>query len=148
VEIHSNWLHWTWSLGDLLKNPKDETTTAAIKDLCTKISGEFNTHELFKQIATLKDLLDSGHWLFTSPGTIIVITILVVVVTLFTWKTFCGSQTQALSKVVSSTANQTLSVPPPLMVFNRTMAAVTVTLNYEGLPLILSFNYKLMFISL
>jgi hypothetical protein len=114
---------------ELLNHPKDETITAAIKDLCTKISGEFNTHELFKQIATLKDLLASGHWLFTSPGTMIVITILVVLVTFSTWKTCCVSQTQALSTAVSSTVNKSLSSPPPLLVFNRTIATVTVTLN-------------------
>ncbi len=42
VEVHSKWLDWTWSMGELFNYPDNETLTATIVELCTKISGKFH----------------------------------------------------------------------------------------------------------
>jgi hypothetical protein len=77
-----------------------------------KISGEFNADKHFKQLATLNGLLASGHWLFTLPGAVIVIAILVVEVTSCICRKCCRSGTKAPTLAAQL-------APPPLLVFNK-----------------------------
>ncbi len=40
MEVHSKWLDWTWTLGELFQQPKNEIVTTAIEKLRTKILRE------------------------------------------------------------------------------------------------------------
>jgi hypothetical protein len=42
IEIHSKWLDWTWTSGQLFPQPENEVVTTAIEKLWTKISGKFD----------------------------------------------------------------------------------------------------------
>jgi hypothetical protein len=105
-----------------LKHLEDEAIAAPIEELCMKITGELNADKHLKQLATLNGLLASGHWLFTSPGAVIVITILVVEVTSCIWRKCCRSVTMALTLAAPL-------APPPLLVFNKMITSVMVTLS-------------------
>jgi hypothetical protein len=46
VEVHSKWPNWTWTLGELLQQPKNEIVSATIQKIWTQIYVKFDTHEL------------------------------------------------------------------------------------------------------
>jgi hypothetical protein len=46
VEVHSKWLDWTWTLGELFQQPKNEIMNKAIEKIRTKISGKFDANTL------------------------------------------------------------------------------------------------------
>jgi hypothetical protein len=78
ITIHSKWLDWTWTLGQLFQQPENEVVTAAIAKLRTKISGKFNTEVLLHELETMtkeaKELAKEvpfNHWIFTSPSAMI-----------------------------------------------------------------------------
>jgi hypothetical protein len=41
-EVHSKWLDWTWTFGELFQQPENEIVTDAIKKLWTQISGKLD----------------------------------------------------------------------------------------------------------
>jgi hypothetical protein len=49
IEIHSKWLDWTWSLGQLFQQPENEMVTTAIDKLRTKISSKFDAEVLLHE---------------------------------------------------------------------------------------------------
>ncbi len=72
---------------------EDKTVITLIHDLCTQITGEFNTDELLKLIAAIKDPLNSSHWTFTSLGVMIVMALMTMIIGLCIWKKCCGTPT-------------------------------------------------------
>jgi len=42
IEIHSKWLDWTWTLGQLFQELENEVVTKAIAKLQNKILGKFD----------------------------------------------------------------------------------------------------------
>jgi hypothetical protein len=84
IEIYSKWLDWTWTLGQLFQQLENEvvTTTTAIAKLRNKILGKFNAEVLLHELETMtkeaKELAKEvpfNHWIFTSPGTMIGVTL-------------------------------------------------------------------------
>ena len=76
--IHSKWLDWTWTLGQLFKQEESAVDATAIAQLRTRISGRFNAEVLLNELATMtkeaKELAKEtpfNHWIFTSPGAMI-----------------------------------------------------------------------------
>jgi hypothetical protein len=66
IEIHSNWLDWTWTLGQLFQQPENEVVTAAIEKLCTKNSGKFYAEVLLHDLKTMVKENTTDHWTFTT----------------------------------------------------------------------------------
>jgi hypothetical protein len=52
-EIHSKWLDWTWTLGQLFQQPESEMVTTANDKLRTKISGKFDAEILLHELKTM-----------------------------------------------------------------------------------------------
>ncbi len=50
VTIHSKWLDWTWTLGQLFQQPENKVVTKAIAKLWTKISGKFDAEVLLHEL--------------------------------------------------------------------------------------------------
>jgi hypothetical protein len=74
IKIHSMWLDWTWTLGQLFQQPESEMDTTAIDKLCTKISGKFDAKILLHKLETMtKEAkeIPVNHWTFTTPGAMI-----------------------------------------------------------------------------
>jgi hypothetical protein len=74
IEIHSKWLDWTWTLGQLFQQPESEMVTTAIDKLRTKISGKFEAKVLLHEQETMtKEAKENpvSHWTFTMPGAMI-----------------------------------------------------------------------------
>jgi len=71
INIHSKWLDWTWTLGQLFQQPENEVVTAAIEKLHTKISGKFDTEVLPHELKTKAKENTTDHWTFTTPGAMI-----------------------------------------------------------------------------
>ena len=42
LEIHSKWLNWTWTLGQLFQQPENDKVTKAIDRLRERIAGRFD----------------------------------------------------------------------------------------------------------
>ena len=53
IAIHSKWLDWTWTLGQLFQQSENEVVTAAIAKLRTKISGKFDAEVLLHELETM-----------------------------------------------------------------------------------------------
>ncbi len=74
IKIHSKWLDWTWTLGQLFQQPENEKVTAAINRLLTKISGKFDAEILINELEMMtKEAKENtiNHWTFTTPGAMI-----------------------------------------------------------------------------
>jgi len=53
ITIHSKWLDWTWTLGQLFQQPENEVVTATIANPRTNISGKFTTKVLLHELETM-----------------------------------------------------------------------------------------------
>jgi hypothetical protein len=74
LEIHSKWLDWTWTLGQLFQQPENEKVTKAIDRLRERISGRFDADILINELETMtKEAKEEPltHWIFTTPGTML-----------------------------------------------------------------------------
>jgi hypothetical protein len=71
IEVHSKWLDWTLTLGQLFQQPEREMITTAINKLQTKISRKFNAEILLHELETMtKEAkeIPVNHWTFTTQG--------------------------------------------------------------------------------
>jgi hypothetical protein len=74
IKIHSKWLDYTWTLGQLFQQPESEMVTTAIDKLRTKISGKFDAEILLHELETMTKAAKENpisHWTFTTPGAMI-----------------------------------------------------------------------------
>jgi hypothetical protein len=74
TEIHSKWLDWTWTIGQLFQQPENEKVTKAIDQLRQRISGKFDADTLINELQQMT--LESkskqfNHWDFSIPGAMI-----------------------------------------------------------------------------
>jgi hypothetical protein len=53
VKVHSMWLNWTRTLGELFQQRENEIITASIESLQTQISRKFDADELLHKLDTL-----------------------------------------------------------------------------------------------
>jgi hypothetical protein len=121
ITIHSKWLDWTWTLGQLFLQSENEVVTTAIAKLQTKISGKFDAEVLLHELETMtkeaKELAKEvpfNHWIFTSPGTMIGATLVCLFILFCCWR-LCRSNNTA-APVLYPTAP-----PAPPTVFNMTV---------------------------
>jgi hypothetical protein len=98
IEIHSNWLDWTWILGQLFQQPENEVVTTAIAKLRNKISGKFNAEVLLHELETMtkeaKELAKEvpfNQWIFTSPGAMIGATLVCLFILFCCWRICKGN---------------------------------------------------------
>jgi hypothetical protein len=82
IEVHSKLLDWTWTLGKLFQQPKNEIVTAAMEKLQTKIAGKFATDVLLHKLDTLMKEVTPEHWTFTSLGVMIAGTMIIFLIRL------------------------------------------------------------------
>jgi hypothetical protein len=71
IEIHSKWLDWTWTMGQLFQQPESKLVTTAIDKLRTKISGKFDAEILLHELEIMTKENPISHWTFTTPGAMI-----------------------------------------------------------------------------
>ena len=121
IAIHSKWLDWTWTLGQLFQQSENEVVTTAIAKLRTKISGKFDAEVLLHELETMtkeaKELAKEvpfNHWIFTSPGAMIGATLVCLFILFCCWR-LCRSNTSA-PPIPYPTAP-----PAPPTVFNMTV---------------------------
>ena len=124
IAIHSKWLDWTWTLGQLFQQSENEVVTAAIAKLRTKISGKFDAEVLLHELETMtkeaKELAKEvpfNHWIFTSPGAMIGATLVCLFILFCCWR-HCRSNTTA-----PPTPYPTAPLAPPT-IFNMTVDPV------------------------
>jgi hypothetical protein len=116
IEIHSKWLDWTWTLGQLFCQPENHIVTAAIEKLRTKISRKFDAEvQLHKLEAMIKDKV-TNHCTFTTPGAMIRGAIISLFFLFCCWKA-CYRSGPAPAPYPTPTAP---SAPlAPLTIFNK-----------------------------
>jgi hypothetical protein len=74
IEIHSKWLDWTWTMGQLFQQLESKMVTTAINKLRTKISDKFDAEILLHELEIMtKEAKENpvSHWTFTTPGAMI-----------------------------------------------------------------------------
>jgi hypothetical protein len=74
IEIHSKWLDWTWTLGQVFQQPENEKATEAIDQLHTKISGKFDAEILINKLLMMTKeakVNTFDHWTFTTSGAMV-----------------------------------------------------------------------------
>jgi hypothetical protein len=91
IEIHSKWLDWTWTLGQLFQQLENEVVTTAIEKLWTKISGKFNPEVLLHELETMAKENTTDHWTFTTPGAKIRGSIVCLFLLFCCWRACCQS---------------------------------------------------------
>ncbi len=121
ITIHSKWLDWTWTLGQLFQQSENEVVTTAIAKLWTKISGKFDAEVLLHELETMtkeaKELAKEvpfNHWIFTSPGAMIGATLVCLFILFCCWR-LCRNSTPALPTPYP------MAPPAPPTVFNMTV---------------------------
>jgi hypothetical protein len=122
IEIHSKWLDWTWTLGQLFQQLENEVVTVAIDKLRRNISGKFDAKVLLHELETMtkeaKELAKEvpfNHWIFTSPGALISATLVCMFMLFCCWR-ICRNNGPASAPAPYLTAP---SAPPT--VFNMTV---------------------------
>jgi hypothetical protein len=93
LEIHSKWLDWTWTLGQLFQQPESEMVATAIDKLCTKISGKFDAKILLHELETMTKVakeIPVNHWTFSTPGAMISRAIICLFILFCCWRV-CSS---------------------------------------------------------
>ncbi len=122
IEIHSKWLDWTGTLGQLFQQLENEMVTTAIDKLPAKISGKFDAevllHELEAMTKEAKDMAKEvpvNHWIFTTPGAMIGGTLVCLFMLFCCWRA-CQN-----SGPTPTQAPYPSAPPAPLTVFNMTV---------------------------
>jgi hypothetical protein len=94
IEIHSQWLDWTWTLGQLFQQPESEMVTTALDKLQTKISGKFDTEILLHELETMTkeaNEIPVHHWTFTTPAAMISGALVCLFILFCCWRDFRNS---------------------------------------------------------
>jgi hypothetical protein len=116
IEIHSKWLDWTWTLGELFQQPENGKVTKAINQLQERISGKFDAEILINELEMMtKEAKEEplNHWTFTTPGAMIGGAIISLLLLFCCWR-MCGS--------TGNIAYPAPSAPPaPTLILNWTV---------------------------
>jgi hypothetical protein len=123
ITIHSKWLDWTWTLGQLFKQEESAVVASAIAQLRTRISGRFDAEVLINELATMtkeaKELAKEApfnHWIFTSPGAMIGATLVCLFILFCCWRVCRDNSNNTAQPVPYPTA----PMAPPT-VYNMTV---------------------------
>jgi hypothetical protein len=93
IEIHSKWLNWTWTLGQLFQQLENGKVTEAIDRLRQKISCKFDTEILINELQTMtKEAKEKPirHWTFTTPGAMIGGAVISLLLLFCCWRMCCN----------------------------------------------------------
>jgi hypothetical protein len=118
IEIHSKWLDWTWTLGQLFQQPENEMVTTAIDKLRTKISGKFKAEILVHKLETMtKNAKENpvSHWTFATRGAMIGGAIICLFLLFCCWRMCCNSGPAPATYPAPS------APPAPPTIFNMTV---------------------------
>jgi hypothetical protein len=117
--IHSKWLDWTWTLGQLFQQPENEKVTKAIDWLRERISGKFDAEILINELETMtKEAKEDPltHWIFTTPGAMLGGAILSLLLLFCCWRT-CRTSGNNTYPVPSAP-------PAPTVILNQTVEPI------------------------
>jgi len=121
TEIHSKWLDWTWTLGQLFQQPENEKVTEAIDRLHANISGKFDAEILINELETMtKEAKEDpvSHWTFTTSGAMIRGAVVSLLLLFRCWRMYHNSRN-------NSTSYLSPLVPlAPTLIFNRTVELI------------------------
>jgi hypothetical protein len=113
IEIHSKWLDWTWTLGELFQQPENGKVTKAINQLQERISCKFDSEILINELEMMTKEEPPNHWTFTTPGAMIGGAIISLLLLFCCWR-MCGS--------TGNSAYPAPSAPPaPTLILNWTV---------------------------
>jgi hypothetical protein len=121
IEIHSKWLDWTWTLGQLFQQLENEKLTKVIDRLGEKICGKFNAEILINELKTMtKEAKENSvsHWTFTSPGAMIGGAVLSLLILFCCWRMCCNLGNSSSSYLAPS------APPAPTLIFNQTVEPI------------------------
>ncbi len=119
MEIHSKWLDWTWTLGQLFQQPENEKVTKAIDRLLERISGKFDAEILINELETMtKEAKEEPltNWIFTTPGAMLGGAVISLLLLFCCWRMCRSSGT--------STYPAPSSPPAPTLILNRTVEPI------------------------
>jgi hypothetical protein len=115
MEIHSKWLDWTWTLGQLFQQPENKKVTKAINQLQQRISGKFDTDTLINELQQMTKEAKAkqfNHWDFTILGAMIGGAVITLLMLCCCWRLCCRSK---------SNTYPTPTAPPAPLVINHTV---------------------------
>jgi hypothetical protein len=114
-EIHSTWLDWTMTLGQLFDHQDTKQILELVSQIRSTITGAFNASKLLQQLDALDKPFQADHWLFSMPAAMIGIVCLINLIILACCKTFCAksSPSEPLLPTLSAPA-----LPPTAMQYN------------------------------
>jgi hypothetical protein len=115
TEIHSKWLDWTWTIGQLFQQPENEKVTKAIEQLRQRISGKFDADTLINELKqmTLESKSDQfNHWDFSIPGAMIGGAVIALLLLCCCWR---------LCRQSKDATYPTPTAPPGPLVINHTV---------------------------
>jgi len=115
IEIHSKWLDWTWTLGQLFQQPENKVVSKAIQKLRTKISGKFNEEIVLHKLETMAKENTTSHWTFTTPEAMIEGAIMCLLLLFCCWRICPSSGPTSVTYPAPSTP------PAPPTIFNMTV---------------------------
>jgi hypothetical protein len=94
IEIHSKWLDWTQTSGQLFQQPENKKVTKVIDRLWERISSKFDAENLINELETMtKEAKEElfNHWTFTTPGAMIEGAIISLLLLFCCWRMCHGS---------------------------------------------------------
>ncbi len=119
MEIHSKWLDWNWTLGQLFQQPENKKVTKAIDWHRQWISGKFDADILINELETMtKEAKEEPltHWIFTTPGAMLGGAVLSLLLLFCCWR------------MCRSSRNNTYPAPSapqaPTVILNRTVEPI------------------------
>jgi hypothetical protein len=121
IEIHSKWLDWTSTLGQLFQQPENKKVTEAIDRLPMKISGKFNAEILINELEKMTKeakVNTFDHWKFTTPGAMIGGVVISILLLFCCWR-ICQNSGNNTNQCPAPSAP-----PAPTLVFNRTVELI------------------------
>jgi hypothetical protein len=104
IEIQKKTMDWTGELAQLIGRANTEGIHTAIQGLRMKHKREFDANELFKELDQIQPT--EAHWTFTSPATMIEITLAIFLIGMLIWK-------KCFSKSSHMEATSAPPMPPP-----------------------------------
>ncbi len=138
-DIHSTWLDWTMTLGQLFDHQDTEQIMELVSHIRFTVSGAFDASELLQRLDTFNKPFQANHWLFSLPAAMIGIVCIIALVVFTCSKTFCSKSSHSVPVLPTPLAPPAQAPPPQVqpetvgfqpapLHFNKSAAAKSITI--------------------